>query len=70
MTSNQVVSLVPGKTDAELAASHKNAAIEALQPILLAMDDGKKDGFVISFAVGQDFSGRHVIATLNISKNF
>lgn len=65
-----VISLVAGKTDAELAAAHKKSVIEALQPTLAVLNAAKKDGFVISFVLGQDFLGSHVIQTLNIAKNF
>lgn len=69
---NEVVSLVPKRTEIELAAEHRAAIVQAMGPVLTALDAAKKDGFTPSFALGQDFLGRFIIGTLAIQviKNF
>ena len=70
MTEGKVLSIVPGRSDAELAATHRSAVVEALKPVMEAIDRAKADGFVINFALGVDFLGQASISTLTIAKLF
>lgn len=68
----EVVTLaaVPGKSDAQLAAEHRKAVEEALQPVMQAINAAKGDGFTISFALGADYAGKSLISQLIVAKNF
>lgn len=64
------LTIIPAKTDADLANMHRTKLLEALSTILPMLDAAKKDGFEITFGMGPDFMGRMVIAQFKIAKNF
>jgi len=70
MTDNNVLNVVPGKSDADVAADIKAAMLEALKPVCKAIDDAKTKGFVVTFNLGPDYAGHHVVALLTVAKHF
>jgi hypothetical protein len=64
------LSIVPGRSDALLAADHRKVIEEALKPVMAAIDAAKVDGFTISFSLGADYAGKSIIGSLQIAKHF
>lgn len=62
--------VVPIRTDADIAEAHKAKIIEAMMPLLAAMDAARRDGFVVSFNLAPDAMGRQVIQVLKLIKEF
>ena len=67
---NNVTQLVPGKSDAELAAELKLKIVEAYEPILAVLNEVTKAGFVAQIQVGPDAFGKPHITALQIYKNY
>lgn len=68
--SDNTISLVPGRTDKDLADDLRAKLIEAMKPVLAVLDDAKAAGFVVGFACGVDFLGKSVMTQLTIAKNY
>jgi hypothetical protein len=66
-SKQNIVTLVPSKTDAETAADLKQRAIIAYQPILDLCTEATNAGFEIQIASGPTPTG-HVITVLKVVK--
>lgn len=62
--------VVPSGTDVEAAADLREKMIEALNPVLLVLDEAGKKGFEIAFAVGKSPIGKNAITALRIVKEY
>ncbi len=62
------ISIVPGKTDVDLAASYRAELTRALSPIAEILDRAKADGLSISFSVAPDQYGRFVLKEISVVK--
>ncbi len=69
MTQN-VVSIVPGKTDIELAAEFKQRIVDAHVPLLQLFDEIKAAGFEPQVMCAPGPLGKHVITNLMLVKKF
>ena len=65
-----VATLVPTKSDADVAAELKQRIVEAYAPILKIMDDARNAGFDIAVGAGQGPLGVSVIQQLKIMKAY
>jgi hypothetical protein len=65
-----VVTVVPGKSDAEKAAELKDRIVEALVPVMEILDEGYKHGLSISYSIGPSALGKATILQLNVTKTF
>jgi hypothetical protein len=63
-----VAHLVPGKTDAELAADFKKRMVEAYGPVLGLLDEAHKAGMSITCAAQMGPLGKFVIAVMQVTK--
>ena len=71
LTNNSnIKTLVPGKSDAQLAAEFKLQIVEAYEPILAVLGEITKAGFVAQIQVGPDAFGKPHISALQIYKNY
>lgn len=70
MTPDPVVTLVPGKTDAELVAEFKRRIVAALEGVLPIMDEAKAAGFETHFSLSPNWTGRIGIAALTLVRTF
>ena len=71
LTNNSnITALVPGKSDAQLAAEFKLQIVEAYEPILAVLGEITKAGFVAQIQVGPDAFGKPHITVLQIYKNY
>ncbi len=70
MNSENVVSLVPGKTDKELADEFKQRIVEAHEPLLKLFDEIKAAGFEPQVMCAPGPLGKHVITSLMLVKKF
>ena len=67
---DNVAQLVPGKSDAQLAAEFKLQIVAAYEPILAVLGEITKAGFVAQIQVGPDAFGKPHISALQIYKNY
>lgn len=67
---NEPIKLVTTKSDAELAQELKLELIQAAQPWIDACTKAHKAGFLIGANFGPDYSGKYIIQTLTLSKQF
>lgn len=65
---NEIVAIVPGKTDADFAKEIKERIIEAYKPVFIALQEADAKGFGVNSTVGKDFSGRYTFAQLQVVK--
>lgn len=65
-----IVELVPGQTDAEIAADLKARNIEAWKPILLLMEEAHKKGFRVQINAGLNELGQAFIHNIEIIKMY
>ena len=70
MTIDNITQLVPGKSDAQLAAELTLKIVEAYEPILAVLNEVTKAGFVAQIQVGPDAFGKPHITALQIYKNY
>lgn len=65
---NEVVAIVPGKTDADFAAELKNKVVQAYQPLFEILLEAEKKGFHINVAAGKNPLGKWDFAQLQVVK--
>lgn len=70
MHAREPIALVPGKSDAELAAEFKRRAADALEPLCRLCDEARDAGFDLGFQLGQMWNGKTGIAALSLMKRF
>lgn len=63
-----VVELVPGKTDKQIAEELKEKIIEAYKPFIEMLDEADKHGFNVVASVGKNAIGKYTIVQLQIMK--
>ena len=67
-----VLSVVPGRPDHEVAENYKRQLIEKMAPAMELMNQAKRAGFFINFAVTDgginDLNGRREIVGLQVIK--
>lgn len=66
----RTLQVVPGKTDAEVAADLRKRLEEAAREMSSVMDECVRAGFVPSFQFGVGLGGRHALLNLILSKQF
>jgi hypothetical protein len=69
MQDNNVATLVPTKSDAQIAAELKTEIIEAYKPILAVLDKASVLGFVVTVQTQQLFK-KNQITNLTVAKHF
>lgn len=67
---NNITTLVPTKSDQELANEFKSRIAEAHEPLLKLLDEIDKAGFYASVGVGKNAFGKYQIMQLQLVKNF
>jgi hypothetical protein len=65
---SKVATLVPTKSDAEVAAEFKQRAIEAYEPVLQLLNEAHAAGFEISISSNLAPIGKHMITVLRVAK--
>ncbi len=70
MNPENIISIVPGKTDADLAAEFKQRIVEAHEPLLRLFDEIKAAGFEPQVICAPGPLGKHVITNLMLVKKF
>jgi len=65
---DNVAQLVPGKTDAELAADFKKRMVEAYGPVLALLDEAHAAGMSINAGAGMGPMGKFVISLMQVTK--
>lgn len=66
MTEPNIVAI--GKPDAEKAADYRARVRAALEPVVGILNDARRDGLVVTFAIGINQFGQSVVTQLDISK--
>ena len=67
-SESNVATLVPTKSDAEVAAELKKRAIEVYEPVLQLLNEAHAAGFEIAIGSGLAPIGRHMITHLRVAK--
>ncbi len=67
-SESNVATLVPTKSDAEVAAEFKKRAIEAYEPVLQLLNEAHAAGFEINITSGLAPVGKHMITLLRVAK--
>lgn len=67
---NNIVGLIPNKTDNELAEEIKKELIEAYEPLILILDKAEKLGFNCNVQVGKNAFGKYQIVVMQLMKLF
>lgn len=67
---NNLATLVPTKSDVELAEQHKQAIVEASQELIKAMTAAKRDGFITQINFGEDAFKNIIIHQFLLLKQF
>jgi len=67
-SESNVATLVPTKSDADLAAEFKKRAIEVYEPVLQLLNEANAAGFEISIGSGLTPIGKHMITALRVAK--
>lgn len=68
--NSNVTSLVPTKSDIELAEHHKQQIVEASQSLMKAMSAAKRDGFITQINFGEDGFKNIIIHQFLLLKQF
>jgi hypothetical protein len=68
--SNKLATLVPTKSDVELAEHHKQQIVEASQSLMKAMSAAKRDGFITQINFGEDGFKNIIIHQFLLLKQF
>lgn len=63
-----VFGIVPGKTDADLAADFKNRIIESMQPVFKVIDEASAAKFDVQFGVGANAMGKQHFTALKLMR--
>jgi hypothetical protein len=67
-SESKVATLVPTKSDAEVAAELKKRAIEVYEPVLQLLNEANDAGFEISINSGMTPIGKQMITLLRVAK--
>lgn len=67
---NETVKLITSKPDSELAKEHRDSIVEAAKPLMDALTNARKDGFVTQLNFGEDAFQRITIQSFNLFKSF
>lgn len=67
---NETVKLITSKPDTELAKEHRDLIVEAAKPLMDALTNARKDGFVTQLNFGEDAFQRITIQSFNLFKSF
>lgn len=70
LEESKVLSVVPGKTDKELAEEFKLKLAKSYENVLVILDEMHKHGFESQSGLGMGPLGKHVIVNLTIFKKF
>jgi hypothetical protein len=62
------VTLVPGKTDRDLADDYRKQLRDVLKPVAEILDSASRDGIIISFQFARDAFGRAIIQDIIINR--
>ena len=65
---NDTLTVVPGKTDRELAEDFRSRVRDALQPVLAIMDEVNAAGLVIGWRVERNAFGRNAVTVIEVSR--
>ncbi len=65
-----VTTLIPTKSDVELAAEFKERLIEVYTPLLKLLDEVDKAGFVCSIGTNKNAFGKQQIVQMIIAKHY
>ena len=69
-SDSKVATLVPTKSDAEVAAELKKRAIEVYEPVLQLLNEANDAGFEISSSSNLAPIGKHMITVLRVAKAY
>ena len=67
-SESNVATLIPTKSDADLAAEFKKRAIEVYEPVLQLLNEANAAGFEIGIGSGLTPIGKHMITALRVAK--
>jgi len=67
-SESNVATLVPTKSDADVAAEFKRRAIELYEPVLELLNEAQAADFEISLGSGLAPIGKHMITVLRVAK--
>jgi hypothetical protein len=67
-SDSKVATLVPTKSDGEVAAEFKKRAIEVYEPVLQLLNEANDAGFEISINSGMTPIGKQMITLLRVAK--
>ena len=62
------LSIVPGKSDKEVADDLRNKFEEAMKTVLSIMDEANEAGLSMTFNVGIDYKGKNILSNLTVFK--
>lgn len=68
MSTEKPLSLVPGRTDRELAEEFRQRLRAALAPAMEIVDDATREGLVVNFVLGRNAFGRCVINDISVTR--
>lgn len=66
--SEPIATLVPNRSDKEVAEEIKTDILTKIQDLCKVMDDAKEKGFMVQFNLGLDWRQRNTIQNLVIAK--
>ena len=67
---DNIATLVPTKSDTEIAAELKNEIIEAYKPVIAVLDKAAALGFVVMVQTQQNMFKKNQIVNLTVAKHF
>ena len=67
-SESNIATLIPTRSDAEVAAEFKKRAIEVYEPVLQLLNEAHAAGFEININSGLAPIGRHMITLLRVAK--
>jgi hypothetical protein len=62
--------LITNNADADIAAEHRLAIVEASKPLMTALSNARKDGFISQLNFGEDAFHQIVIMNFQLLKSF
>lgn len=65
---SEPLSLVPGKTDADLAAEYRKRFAEAIKPVLALVDEASRQGLLLGFEFRRDAFGSCKCPEIQVSR--
>ena len=66
--NQQHITLVPTKSDKDLADEYRQRLREAFRPILDIMDEASKNGLLVGFNIARDPFGKAIIQEIQVNK--